>query len=526
MSEMDPRLAVLNSLLTTPHRNLTESWPIHAELVEKDPRFYVQLAAWYNDHGDVRDHKELFITALSLSEFPGHRDVGLALIRDLPPYQVVRVVDFIHGKKRTRQVPEKKEVRMTTKLKRELSGLSKRQQKVRIKELERGEMKTVTEEVGLFRNLPRSLKTEVNRYLREREADPNWFDSTVLIARKSVKRLYGLLHVRPGERAQKILFDRDPPANSPLMGLKMLAKATTPQEQADAIVRHKIPYRIACSVLKEVTPETMEALIERMSAQELINNLGAMKRRGVMGDPYFKMLIDEKLKDAKLATRVSSLKATKAVQAAKLDGEVREQLEDVADVQIKAKGRITRPLALLVDKSSSMDVSIELGKQIGAMISAISESDLYVYAFDSMAYPVDRAGDKLADWERVFAGIYAGGTTSCGVAVEMLRRNKQRVEQLVIITDELENQPPFFVDAMQKYMKEIEPDVRVCIIRPPHSHDTVSKQCQAAGIPVDIFDFTGDYYSLPNLVPLLARPSKMDLLMEIMSYPLPERKPA
>ena len=32
-----------------------------------------------------------------------------------------------------------------------------------------------------------------------------------------------------------------------------------------------------------------------------------------------------------------------------------------------------------------------------------------------------------------------------------------------------------------------------------------------------------DYYSLPNLVPLLARPSRLDLLMEIMEYPLPKR---
>jgi hypothetical protein len=42
----------------------------------------------------------------------------------------------------------------------------------------------------------------------------------------------------------------------------------------------------------------------------------------------------------------------------------------------------------------------------------------------------------------------------------------------------------------------------------------------------DAFQFTGDYYALPNLVPLLSRPSKLDLLMEILDYPLPARKPA
>src|SRR5262245_60081358 len=97
--ETDLRLGMLNSLLTCPHRKLGLVQPLHAELVTADPRFYVRLAAWYADHGDVRDHKEMFVVTLALSGFPGHRDVGLAMLRELPPYQVGRVVDFIHGRK-------------------------------------------------------------------------------------------------------------------------------------------------------------------------------------------------------------------------------------------------------------------------------------------------------------------------------------------------------------------------------------------------------------------------------------------
>src|SRR6516165_6186033 len=103
-AERDLRLEILNTLLTTPHRKLEQIWPVHKSLVERDPRFYVRLAAWYHDHGDVRDHKETFIVALVLSSFEGHRDVGLALLRGLPPYQVVRVLDFVHGRKQTRKV--------------------------------------------------------------------------------------------------------------------------------------------------------------------------------------------------------------------------------------------------------------------------------------------------------------------------------------------------------------------------------------------------------------------------------------
>src|SRR6476469_11283400 len=106
-NEQDVRLRLLNTLLTTPHRKLEEIWPVHQDMVTKDPRFYVRLAAWYADHGDVRDHKEMFVVTLVTSDFPGHREVGLAMLRDLPPYQVARVVDFVHGRKTTRKVREK-----------------------------------------------------------------------------------------------------------------------------------------------------------------------------------------------------------------------------------------------------------------------------------------------------------------------------------------------------------------------------------------------------------------------------------
>jgi hypothetical protein len=63
-------------------------------------------------------------------------------------------------------------------------------------------------------------------------------------------------------------------------------------------------------------------------------------------------------------------------------------------------------------------------------------------------------------------------------------------------------------------------------VRTPGATDGVEKQARAAGVSVDVFQFDGDYYSLPNLIPLLTRPSRLELLMEIMEYPLPKRRSA
>jgi hypothetical protein len=491
--EEDIRLEMLDTLLTTPHRDLMPLWPIHRELCAKDPRFYVRLAAWYFDKGEVRDHKEMFIVTLALSDFDGHRDVGLALLRKLPPYQVARVVDFIHGRKETKR---------------------------------KGKEREVVGDFGLFKSVPRSLRTEVARYLAEREANPEWFDSTVLVARKSLKRLYTVLHIKPGERAQKVLFDDDPPPDSRLGMLKRVVKLTDPQEQARLISEAKLPFRVALSVVSEMSPAVLQALIERMTPQEVINSVGLLQRHGALANPDLKLMVDLKLEEARKSKKVSTFKAEAAMEAVGASGELREKLEAVADEQIKAKGRLKRATGILVDKSGSMELAIDVGKRIAAMLSAVCEKDLFVYAFDKMAFAVEAAGRDWAAWKKAFEGINSGGETSVGVALELMRRRKQKVEQLVIVTDEEEYAPPFFVESFLKYRQELAIDPAICFVKVPDSTTRLEDQCKRAGLSYSVFEFKGDYYSLPNLVSLLEPPSQLDLLLDIMDYPLPERKPA
>ena len=360
IAEQDIRVEILNTLLTTPHRDLGKIWPVHSDMNSRDPRFYVRLAAWYNDHGDVRDHKEMFIVALILSDFPGHRDVGLALLRQLPPYQVVRVVDFIGGRKKTRKLGKNERKTAVSTASRRARRAAARRELTGQSDSARAENVPahVTEEFGLFRNIPRAMKTEITRYLRQREADPDSFDSAVLFARKAMKRLYALLHIKPGDRAQQILFDENPPADSRLFALRELAAAKQPADQARAIVEHRIPYRVAATVVRQMTPAVLVALIDQMSPQELINNLGSLKKRGALDSKDIKKLVEAKLEAAKTDERVSALKAEQAIRSGAVSDDLRESLEQVADTQVKAKGRISRPTALLIDKSSSMSIAI------------------------------------------------------------------------------------------------------------------------------------------------------------------------
>jgi len=496
--EQDLRLGLLNSLLTTPHRKLEQVHPLHADMIKQDPLFYGHLGAWYFRTGDIRDHKEMFIINLCLSDFEGHRDAGLAMLRELPPYQVQRVVDFIHG---------------TTESKKVKQG---------------AEEKEIVTKSGLNKNVPNSMKTEVARYLREREADDGWFDSTAMTARNALKRLYALLRIKPSERAQKILFDGEPPADSKLFAVKELAKATTPQEQAATIIKHKVPYRIASTVVSAMTPTVLMALIEVMTPAELINNISSLQKRGAMDNPDLKAMIDKKLETAKTDKRVSALKSKEALKVAAVSDDVKQKLEEVADKQLKSKGRIKRSTALLIDKSGSMREAIELGKNVAAMLSAVMDAPLYVYAFDTIAYPLTSTGTDLASWEKALRGIRDSGSTSCGVALEYMIRQKQAVEQIIMITDEGENNTPFFVPTLQKYRETLKVDPSVVIVKTTGAGDLLERSAKAAGLSIDTWQFSGgtDYFSLPGLVQMLSRPGKLDLLMEIMQVALPQRRPS
>lgn len=472
IAERDLRLEMLNSLLTTPHRELNKVEEIHKLIVELDPIFYGHLAVWYQRNGDVRDHKEVFLGHLLTSQLTEHRDAGFVMLQEFPPYQVSRIVDFMK------------------------------------------------QQIG---KVPRSARTAVTRYLKTREKNTDFFDRAALRGRKAMKHLYATLHIKPNSRADAVLFKDKPPEDSIAFVLKKLAKTATPMEQAQLIVQYNIPYTIAVGAVHQLTPTVLVSLINSMSPQEVINNLKSLQQRGAMNHPDVKTLIDAKLEEATKSNRVSAYKALVAADVAQLDETTKAKLEQVTNEQVKSKGTIVKPTALFIDKSGSMTSAIEIGKRLAALISGITTSDLFVYAFDTMPYSIQAQGKELSDWERAFQHIRADGGTSCGCALEAMRRKKQVVEQIILVTDEGENAVPYFADVYTTYCRELALMPSVVIVKVAGASNCLENQLKQKQIPVETFSFTGDYYSLPNLVPLMTRPSRLDLLMEIMETVLPVR---
>lgn len=483
-TETDVRVQILNSFLTTPHRKLEELAPLHASALERDPLFYGHLAPWYFEKGEVRDHKLLFVAHLATSEYPEFREAAWVLLQQLAPYEVARALD--HTKK-------------------------------------------------VIGKTPRSFKGAIAHYLKTRENNLRQFDGAALRARNDLKHLYASLRIKPGPRAQAILFDEQPPADSALYALKLLAKAESAEEQARVIVENRIPYTTAIGAIKHMTPAVLVALINAMSPQEVINNMAALKRRGAMDNPEVKALIDQKLALAATDKRVSTMKTKRAIQAAQLDEETERTLTEITDQRVAAKVEIKRPTALFVDKSSSMTQAIEVAKQLAALIGAVITADFYVYAFDTAAFeikvkPAKGQRPALSDWEKTFQFIKADGGTSIGSPLAKMTRDKIYAEQLLIVTDEGENTAPYLADAWTEYCEQMKAAPSVIIVSIPHggyqipgSVERFPKSLQERGVELMRYTFSGDYYSLVNVLPLLAMPSRAELVELVMSYELPRR---
>lgn len=484
-NEQDYRVKILDSFLSSTHRGVEKIIPFHKEVISQDPLFYGHLAMWAQDNTSIRDQHEVFVAHLFASALDEHREAAFVLLDKFPPYQVDRIIN--HLKEQMKREGKKK---------------------------------------GF--NPPRSLKTAVKRYLAKREADNDWFDTLALRQRKALLSLYSRLRIKPGPRAQSILFDQNPPEDSRVFQLKQIIKQEDPVEQAKMIVKYKIPYPVASSVIKKITPSVLVALIEVMSPQELLSNMGSLKKQGAFNNEQVKDLVKKKLGKAKKAKRVDVMKGKKAAEEAGVSEDLKHELRDVTEKRLKAV-TIKRPTALLIDKSGSMDRAINLGKQVGSVICAGISAPFYCYAFDVNAYELDTKSDKLEDWERALQHISAGGATAIGMPVEFMLRKDQRVEQFVIITDEQENNSPRFHDSYKRYCEKfnVKPDVVILYVKNRwDSSGELTRQCQKHEIPFDRIEVPNDldYYSVPNILSLLARKSRIDLLMEIMDTPLPKRE--
>lgn len=466
---------IIAELSKSPHGKLSEYVPLGGKAAQAEPEFFAHLISWDHVKGAVSDAKvALPIVALTAAEFSREeefRENALAHFVKLGPRELEKAFRF------------SKEVKPA----------------------------------GLVRTLQRLIA----RYLESREKhQPSW-DRLALQHRKTLANLYALTHLKPAhKRVGDVLFRGINPEGSVFEDVAKL-KSMSPKEAAATITERKIPFLIALGALGEKAKDKdlSLALIQRMSATELVTNTKMLKKMGVKTDPALRAAFEEGL--TKIAkSRKNALKTTRAAENI-FDEKLKGKLQAAQEKQLKNMS-IKGDWLVLADKSGSMSAAIEASKLVAGTLAKFAEGHVYLIFFDvAPARYFDVTGKTYEDIKMLTRHVTAGGGTSIGCGLQFIMDKNLEVDGVAIVSDGGENSGPMFPEVYKRYCAKIGKGVPVYLYHLTGDPNHLAQSMKRAMIELQEFELGSsvDYYSLPNLVQTM-RVYRYGLVEEIMESKL------
>jgi len=472
LEPVELRRAMCDVFLSTLSTRLQTLKNLHDRLFYLDPEFYGHLASWYMEKGNKAEHKGLFVAHLISSLNKDHREAAFVMVEDFQPPMLSRIVDYCKR---------------------------------------------------VYHRFPRTARTSVIRYLRRREQDISLFDKLVLAGRKSLKHLYASLRIKPGERAQRILFDNDPPENSPLGALKRLIRERDPEEQVRLIEQNGIPYHTALSSIRNLTRAAVLLLVDLMPPQELMDNLNILRSRGILKDPEISLNINQKLRDIRAERNRKRKKPLRLSRLREISEAFVSHRNEVYQYASRENISIKRRTAIFVDKSGSMNSTLSCAPIVTSLCAALAGNSLSVYLFDDDVHQLTIEDVSAEHMIELFEPYSSDGPSSPGAAMQTLIDERCSVEQILLMSDGNENATPFFVPVYRSYQSQMLISPHIVLIKMGHSSESLQNKLSSAGISHSVFTFGEDEMFLDQLVLLLAGPTQTEMVNEIINTPLPAR---
>jgi hypothetical protein len=461
---------IISELSKSPHGSLKDYVPVGRQAATQEPEFFAHLIAWDALRGQVRDAKAaLPLVSLSVPSFPEElAENSYAHLAKLNPRELLKAYRF-----------------------------------------------------GLELKLPsrmRRLRTLVYLYLRQLENEGHW-QRVALQHRSVLKELYALTHTHPSDKADAVLFKKDY-TDASLFQTVGLLKTMSPTEAAGTILEKKVPFLIALGALgqKAKDPDVVLALINRMSATELVTNTKMLERLGVKTNPALRGAYEAAIAKAS-TSKQNVLKTTRAAEAIQDEG-LKAKLQGLQDKQLKSLG-VEGNWLVLADKSGSMSEAIEASKLVAGTLAKLVKGQVWLVFFDTTPQSIEVTSLTLDAIRHVTQYILATGGTSIGCGLRWMLEMKKEVDGIAIISDGCENSAPEFWPVYKQYSDQFGKEVPVYLYRFRGADDIGWYHNFVRGHELQEFDCSlgFDYYSLPNLVETM-RANRYSLVDEIMSTKL------
>jgi hypothetical protein len=383
-------------------------------------------------------------------------------------------------------------------------------------------VENLRERHGMFRNVPRFLRTAIERRLSQLEADPVEFDREALQNHAKLKRLHALLHIKPADRARATLFGK-PPQDSLRAVLRRLARTSDPRAAAELVREHRLPYLLVEAALGGMPLPVAVALIEGLDAEELLARLPLLARRGLIKDEVYHAL-HRRL--AALAADPSQRFPYQKIESVVRQAGLDRQLSEIAFQLVGSAqgGSLGGDTALLVDSSGSMRTSsgcLELAAEVAWRVDQALEetAELLLTLFDSRAQPFAlRRRSGLDQWRSALTLTTPPAVgTSLGSAVERLAADRRLVSRMVLITDGYENRPPRLTSALERYRATMGQRPAIHLVQPAGTALQLAIDMRSANLPFSVFTVDSHRVGLAALIPALAAQADEDRVNQILA---------
>lgn len=469
---------LIASLSKSTHGKLEENIPL-LEFARIDPKVFAHVVAWNHLKGSVRDTKaSLPILGLrgASKKHPELAESNIAALALLPPRELMKAYKF------NRTLVEK--------------GL------------------IIPD--GFRKKLEWALRT----YLLVRELDEKWWNAAVLRNRKAMLYLYKVSHKKPSAWAQRILFEKDYPKKS-VFGIIKNLSIMTPLTAAAMILKHKIPMQVAIGAGAKLQDDNVIlALLEGMSANELMNNTKFLKELGVFENTVLKTAYDHALVRARSDKNANLLRTQKVLEVVE-DNTIAAKIKNLERSHSKRIGGIEGNWLVLADRSYSMNESIILARHVSAALASQVKGEVHLMFFDDKVDYFNVSQKEFSDIEKETRFIRSRGMTSIGIGLQYAVKKGLSFDGIAVVSDGGENEFPLFCQEYRSLaLSGRTPTVYFYKIK--GDRDKFSDNCKASEISIETFDLTEgqvDLYSIPTLVKTM-RTNRFSLRDEIMETEL------
>lgn len=274
-------------------------------------------------------------------------------------------------------------------------------------------------------------------------------------------------HPKPKNEKQKALFrylvgkETDMSLLPQVAAYERFRNAKTKEERIAAIREGSLTHDIV-TLYGEMDQDMWTALMLEMPVFALLRHLNALDRAGVLdaNQGHVKELFTDK--EVLRKSKILPFRFASAYRKVQKQW-VRDVLSKAADLTFDNLPDITGRTMVALDISASMEGQyIEIGSLFAFALYKKTQGDSLFYLFNRHASDANPSMEE-GILEQA-ARIYAHGGTDTGSPVRKLMEDGQKVDNIILITDEQQNTGSPFYAELTKYRRQFNPNAKTFIV--------------------------------------------------------------